>query len=175
MGWLLLCLGCVLAAVALFLLRGAERRWAQSGLPRVRLVYVDERDWRRSDALLRSARYRLVGRPDYLLEHHGRKIPVEVKPGRSTGQPYLGDLLQLASYGLLLEEATGQRAPYGILRYSNATFQVFFDRPLTQRLLELLEEMARAREAHEVPRNHKTPARCAACGLRYACGPWALA
>ncbi|MGB9606821.1 MAG: CRISPR-associated protein Cas4, partial [Bryobacteraceae bacterium] len=114
------------------------------------------------------------GRPDYLLDDRGRTVPVEVKPGRRAAQPYLGDVMQLAAYGLLLEEVTGEMPPYGLLRYSNATFEVPFNRDLFQKVLELLGEMEGVRQEKEVPRSHNDATRCAACGLRYACGEWAL-
>lgn len=174
MGWTLLVAGLVFALLAWIVLHGAGRRWQESGLPRVRVAYVDERDWKRPDAVLRSYRYRLVGRPDYLLERRGRQIPVEVKPTRTAAQPYPGDVMQLAAYGLLIEETTGKAPPYGLLRYRDATFEVPFDRRLYEQLLDLLREMDRARRAADVPRSHADAARCRACGVRDACGGWAL-
>ena len=65
----------------------------------------------RPTPVLRSARYGLTGRPDYLVEEGGRVVPVEVKPRRRSDTPWPRDVLQLAAYCLLVEDVLGAAVP----------------------------------------------------------------
>ena len=167
-------LALLLAGLALLLLYLARRMRARSGLPSGRVVYVDGRDWETPPRPLYAPRYRLVGRPDYLLRRGQRVIPVEVKTGRTPSEPYEADVLQLGAYALLLEEAYGKRPPHGLLVYPERTWEVPFTPALRRRLLEVLAEMRAAGPEIPVPRSHDRPARCAACTLREHCGEEAL-
>jgi CRISPR-associated exonuclease Cas4 len=125
--------------------------------------------WQRAEAPLVGRHYGLVGRPDYVVRRGRRLIPVEVKPGRHAAQPYQSDMMQLAAYCLLIEETTGQRPPYGILRYAEATFHIPFDRRLRAGLLELLVEMRVAAANQADRRSHTQVARCRSCGFFEQC------
>lgn len=159
---LLLCLG------ALFL-RRARRVRLGTGLPQGKIVVADTGSWRRCTEPLYAARYRLAGRPDYVVETGGHHIPVEVKPGRRAAAPYASDVLQLAAYCLLVEE-TWERPPCGLLRYAATTFQIPYTDALRAELLSLLADMRRQRSARHVAPNHQQPERCARCGYREVCG-----
>lgn len=167
-----------LAAAALLLLlvgwaslRRAGRVRAESGLPAGRLVYADasQSDWRPPAKPLYSARYRLVGKPDYLVRTGEGIIPVEVKSAPAPDIPYLGHLLQLAAYCLLVEETTGQTPPHGLLKYADALYEIDFTAELRAELLDTLAEMRRARLARNVPRPHDQANKCARCGFRHGC------
>ncbi len=168
-------MGIVAGAFLLFLilgvllLRRARRVRLGTGLPQGKVVVADTSGWRQCAAPLYAARYRLAGRPDYVVETGGHHIPVEVKPGRRAAAPYASDILQLAAYCLLVEETWG-RPPYGLLRYAAATFQIPYTDALRMELLALLAEMRRQRAARHVGPNHRQPARCARCGYRDVCG-----
>ena len=67
----------------------------------------------RPAAVLRSARYGIAGKPDYLVEERGRVAPVE--PSRHGVATRRGcDVVQLAAYCLLLEEVEPRFAGYGL-------------------------------------------------------------
>ena len=68
-----------------------------------------------------SKRYRITGKPDYVIAKGNRNIPVEFKTG-SHDEPLKNHVLQLAAYCHLLEENYGAFVPYGILVY-NSKFQ----------------------------------------------------
>lgn len=142
-----------------------------SGLPPGRLSYADTAspEWRLNHQPLYSATYNLVGKPDYLVETKKGIIPVEVKSTRSPDIPYLGHLLQLAAYCLLVEETTGQRPPHGLLKYADALYEVDFTQELRRELLDTLAEMRQARLAESVHRSHQQPHKCAACGFGPIC------
>jgi CRISPR-associated exonuclease Cas4 len=167
-------LALLLLAVAIVLLRLARRGRIASGLPQGRVVYVDSRAWQRPPEPLRASSYGLAGRPDYLVRQGRMLIPVETKPSRDAEEPYSADVLQLAAYCLLVEEAHGRAPPHGLLVYRSRTFEIPFAAGLRRALLETLADMRRAAQQRDVPRNHDDPPRCAACGMRGHCGREAL-
>ena len=165
----------LLAALAFGWSRGKRE---QTGLPEGEVVYADTGAWRKLERPLYSERFRLTGRPDYVVEEGGRYIPVEVKPTRRADKPYASDEYQLAAYCLLLEEQTDApipgapvagAPPYGLLRYQNATFRIPYTAALRSELLRLLDEMRRSRRAQDVLPNHQDPRRCLRCGHREQC------
>lgn len=142
-----------------------------SGLPLGRLVYADtaSQDWRTPPQPLYAEAYGLTGKPDYLVETVQGLIPVEVKSSQAPPVPYLGHLLQLAAYCLLVEATTGHTPPHGLLKYADALYEVDFTPELRQELLDTLGELRQARHRENVSRSHQQAAKCASCGLRYAC------
>jgi CRISPR-associated exonuclease Cas4 len=155
----------VILGSGLLLLSATLRR--QTGLPGGRVGYSDT--VAAGESLL-APRYGLVGKPDYIVWEKGRPIPVEVKPKRMAPEPYLSDVLQLAAYGLLVEETYGQTSPYGILRYAKESYRIDFTPQLRGYLLYTMAQMRANLRASDVPRNHNIPARCTACGFRDVCG-----
>ncbi|MCG3209112.1 MAG: hypothetical protein FOGNACKC_02731 [Anaerolineae bacterium] len=143
----------------------------RSGLPHGRLVYADTHghNWQPAPQPLFSAKYQLVGKPDYLVQTPAGLIPVEVKTGAAPRVPYLGHILQLAAYCLLVEETTGQTPPHGLLKYADALFEVDFNRDLRAELMQVMAEVRQARLADEAPRSHDQPGKCAACGFVDRC------
>lgn len=168
----------ILLALVVLALAAAVAAWrlgrlwrAQSGLPvRARVVYSDTGAWEQVAEPLFSRRYLLSGKPDYIVELERDRIPVEVKPNRVASEPRLSDALQLAAYGLLIEEDAGSRPPYGLLKYRNAVFRVEFTEELRAELLSVLNAMREDLAAESVARSHADPRRCRACGYREACG-----
>jgi CRISPR-associated exonuclease Cas4 len=166
-GWVVVFVA--LLAAGLLLLRQAAQRRRQVGLPQGQVIYADTGAWDRVERPLFSRRYRLTGKPDYLLDDDGEIIPVEVKSGGMPPQPYPSHVLQLAAYCLLVEEVYDVRPSYGIIRYSDLTFAVDFTAHLEAWLLSTLDEMRHDAKAGDVPRSHDNPAQCAACGYRPTC------
>src|SRR5437870_13199963 len=85
----------LLAAVALWLLARRGRR--REGLPAGVVVYADTGVWQRNERPLYSQRYRLSGKPDYLVRDGRNIVPVEVKSGAAPDTPYLSHVMQLAA------------------------------------------------------------------------------
>lgn len=162
----------LIVALVSFALARAQRE--RTGLPlKARILYADTGAWQAVERPLFSRRYRLTGKPDYVLEDGGAIIPVEVKPNRTAPAPRESDVMQLVAYGVLVEETLGQgRAapPYGLLKYRDAVFQIDFTDDLRARLVDLMEAMRRDASAREVARSHSDPPRCRACGFRAECG-----
>jgi CRISPR-associated exonuclease Cas4 len=168
MGWLLLLAG-LLGGLGLwlFIRSGVARR--EAGLPAGRVTYVDTGAWARCDRPLFSQRYRLTGRPDYLVQNEQGIIPVEVKSGAAPGRPYGAHVLQLVAYCLLVEEQEGRTPPYGILKYDDRAFEVDYTRALRAELLDMLGTIRHDLHAREVKRNHDEAGRCRGCGYREQC------
>ena len=168
---LLLLLAFLLLALGAWLfLQGGRQRQA-TGLPAGEIIYVDTGDWRRNDRPLFSAKRRLTGKPDYLVENRKETIPVEVKSTHLHGDdPYDSHKLQLAAYCLLVEETTGKRPSHGILQYANITLRLPYTDTLRNELLQALDQIRKAHSAHTIPRSHDTPARCRHCGYLQDCG-----
>ena len=151
-----------------------HRQRQSSGLPAGTVIYQDTGNWQETERPLRSRRYGLVGRPDYLVQTRdgGRSfvVPVEVKSRARPARPYESHILQLAAYCLLVEDNFDAAPPYGLLRYADATLQIPYTDELRGRVLEAAAAIRQARRAAEVRRSHGEPRRCAACGYRSACG-----
>jgi CRISPR-associated exonuclease Cas4 len=156
---LLVLLGCLLL-VASFRIR------RRSGIP---LGHVDYSDIGGGGQVLRSMRFALVGKPDYLVRRGGYLIPVEVKPGRQSARPFRSDVLQIAAYGLLVAETYGVEPPYGIIRYQRSSHKVLFGPELRRDLLDTLTAMRAAREVADVAPDHRSAAKCQACGYHQIC------
>lgn len=162
----------LVALIAAFWLRQTGRAaQIQTGVPLdVRIVYSDTGAWERVEKPLFSRRYRLTGKPDYIVEdENGARIPIEVKPNRTSAQPRLSDVMQLMAYGVLIQEQFGMRPEFGLLKYRDQLFHIPFTDDLRSEFFEILRDLRAARNLPDVPRNHDDPARCRYCGYRDAC------
>ena len=110
----------------------------------------------------------LTGKPDYLIRHGDVQIPVEVKSGYAPTEPYASHVFQLLAYCLLVERATGQRPPYGIVKYRNRSFAIDYTTEQELALLDLLDEMRLTeRKGEPDAPTRKLPAVHAAVSARY--------
>lgn len=169
----LLALVVVLVLVARSLLQRSSAMRAASGLPKGRVVYMDMDEAHPPEGTLVSKRWRLLGKPDYLITTEAGIIPVEVKSAAlpRSGQPYPGHVLQLAAYCLLVEEVYGKRPPFGYIRYRDGqAIQVPYTKALEARLIATLKEMHAAEHYRNIHRSHEDPWRCQRCGMAYVCG-----
>ncbi len=177
---LLLILALLLVLAALGLAWAARRGQQHSGLPTGEVIYADTGHWAEVARPLFSQRYRLTGKPDYLVDNEEGLIPVEVKhtTAPAGGKAYASHVMQLAAYCLLVEDVLGKTPPCGLIRYRDATLRIPYDAALRANLLALLEAMRSSARAAHVPRSHNDAARCHGCGLRHGCdeavgGRWA--
>lgn len=117
---------------------------------------------------LRSARYRLSGRPDLVRQlPDGRLVPIEVKsrPSPPAGPPP-SHRIQVAAYCLLVEETTGRSPPFGVVRYGDGVeFRLRWDAAVRAELLALRAQLDRPYDGRATP----SIAKCARCGWRTVC------
>ena len=133
-----------------------------------RILYVDT--GQRASDLLVSERYQLIGRPDYILEEHGERIPVERKPRMlNHSGPLESERLQLAACCLLVEEREGRKVHHGRLQYQNCSLDVPFDDALRGKLLTTLAAIQACADVPDVRRSHPSPSRCQGCDFRTHC------
>ncbi|MBV9084605.1 MAG: CRISPR-associated protein Cas4 [Acidobacteriaceae bacterium] len=146
------------------------RRRAQTGLPQGAVVY-DDAGRQHLESPLVSHRFRLAGRPDYLIETADGIVPVELKSSACPRSgPYDAHVYQLMTYCVLIEDALGLRVPYGILQYGDLQRKIRYTPDEKRRVLQLAEEIRAARAGSVVHRDHNHAARCRGCGYRSVCG-----
>jgi len=131
------------------------------------ITYVDNPE-KKSDMLV-SDRYKLRGRPDFIIEREGKSVPVEVKTGRVPQGPFFSHIIQLAAYCLMIEEEKGEAPPYGIIRYGKKEFEIDYDEDLKELLIGKLDDMRKALETEDIHRNHNRKGKCKNCSRRDIC------
>ncbi|MFW6140955.1 MAG: CRISPR-associated protein Cas4 [Candidatus Saliniplasma sp.] len=136
-------------------------------MPDAEVDYVDL--YEESSKMFASDKYRLRGRPDYVVKENETRIPVEIKTGRVPKGPFFSHILQVAAYCLLMEEDTGKAPPYGIVKYGEKEFEVEYDDSLKDLLIEKLEEMREIFQTEDVHRNHNRKGKCRNCSRREIC------
>ncbi len=132
-----------------------------------KIEYVDKLE--KESKLLKSEKYKLRGKPDFILKKDGSYVPVEVKTGRVPEGPFFSHILQIAAYSLLVEEDLGKRPPYGLIRYGDTEFDIEYDEDLKNLLLEKLKDMRNHLKNEDVHRNHKREGKCMNCSRKEIC------
>ena len=122
--------------------------------------------------VLKSRKYNLAGRPDYMIKENNLRIPVEVKTGRRPKAPFFSHILQIGAYCLLSEETFRTSPSHGQIRYGfeNEPHDVVWEPKLKTLVLEKIEEMNDILEGRtKAHRNHKRVGKCNSCSRRKGC------
>ena len=122
--------------------------------------------------VLKSRKYNLAGRPDYLIKENDLRFPVEVKTGRRPKAPFFSHVLQIGAYCLLSEETFGTIPKYGQIRYGfeNEPHNVEWEPKLKTLVVEKIEEMNDILDGRtKAHRNHKRVGKCNNCSRRKGC------
>jgi CRISPR-associated exonuclease Cas4 len=161
----------MIGAVLLLLALLALLAFAFTARKPLGVVMYTDTDQKHHGETLVAHRYRLCGRPDYIIRTKTGAIPVEVK-SRHCGAhgPYPSEKAQLYAYCLLVEEALGLTVTEGVLEYPNRKYRVPFGPQERGEIITLLDEMHAALHHQRIPRSHNEPRRCRACGVRASCG-----
>lgn len=165
--YILIPLGIILTA--LLVLSWTVRFKRRMGLPVGKIVYVDSEKWGRTQKPLYDSKLGLTGKPDYLIQKNDGTIPVEVKSSWAPFSPYDSHVMQLAAYCLLVERNTGNRPPYGLLRYKNRTYKIQYSKRLEMEIIDLIGTIRSQKNSKAVNRSHNQAKRCARCGFRNRC------
>jgi len=140
-----------------------------------RVEYVDDiRKKTGKPKLLKSRKRGISGRPDLILSENGYHIPVEIKSGRIPKGPYFSHILQLAAYGIIMEEEYGKRPPYGYIKYGPENAHVQFKIELDDKLMDVVlfekvECIKKALYTKEVHKNHNRSGKCRNCSRGEVC------
>ena len=122
--------------------------------------------------VLKSRKYNLAGRPDYMIKEDDLRIPVEVKTGRRPKAPFFSHVLQIGAYCLLSEETFQTSPSHGQIRYGfeSKPHNVEWEPKLKTLVLEKIEEMNDILEGRtKAHRNHKRVGKCNNCSRRKGC------
>ena len=159
--------GCYLLYLMLKSQEISEELRKEHGVPPGKIDYSDSKE---ADSLF-SKKYMLSGKPDFIIEKAGVKIPVEVKTGRVPRGPHFSHILQLAGYCLLMEDIYGTSPPYGIVEYeSKQQHRIDFTDDLKKTVIEKLTLIkAIERGEKEAHRNHNRQGKCRFCSRRVGC------
>ena len=116
-----------------------------------------------------SKKYRISGKPDYIVKKDKRYLPVELKTG-SYDRPQKNHIFQLAAYCQLIEDNYGKFVPHGVLVYSEGLqFNIPFDPKLRFELQNTVNEMRRIIKTGKVTIDHKDTFKCRNCSLKEYC------
>lgn len=150
-------------AVAWAYFRGKEKAGT---LPQGTIAYNDT-DGQRLNETLVSHRYRMAGRPDYVIRTPEGAIPVEVKSRACGAQgPYPGERAQLFAYCLLVEEVIGEKVRSGEIQFADRKWSVTWGVEQRRTILGILDEMRAMQGAADVKRSHTQAGKCRGCGFR---------
>ncbi|MCX7840428.1 MAG: CRISPR-associated protein Cas4 [Anaerolineae bacterium] len=130
-------------------------------------IVAGEREF---DVPVRSARLGLRGEVDMVITvaGTGEVIPVDYKLTRIAGEPFQ---LQIAVYGMMLEEMRGVAVTRGFLYEIplRRAEEIKIEKRLRAKALRAVEEMRRIVEREEMPMPVKNRHKCMACEFRRFC------
>ena len=116
-----------------------------------------------------SYRYKIAGKPDYIVKKDNHFIPVEVKTG-TYNTPLKNHVLQLAAYCQLVEETYKSFVPFGVLVYNKSKqYKIPFDPKLRFELEQSINKMKYILQTNSISRNHNDQNRCRNCSMRQYC------
>lgn len=116
-----------------------------------------------------SKKYRISGKPDYIVKKDKRYLPVELKIG-SHDSPPKNHIFQLAAYCQLIEENYGIFVPYGILVYNDGyQFNVPFDPKIRFELENTINEMRHILKNGKINIDFKDQYKCLNCSMKDYC------
>lgn len=135
------------------------------------IFYTDQKEDRREgiiySKILTSEKHQIQGKPDYIYANFkkNKMIPVEIKSGTiKNGEPHRGDLFQLLSYFLIIEEVYGAKVKQGRLIYKNTMFIVKNTYSLRKQLLSEIDKMRDMLETEKIStRFEPSFAKCKHC------------
>ena len=132
------------------------------------LTYSD--DSGQSASLLIDENTGVRGRPDQIVKIDNQFIPVEQKTGKIPENPHDSHKMQLMAYLHLVENTTGVKPDYGILRYGPDTlFTVQWDEKKKLELQNSIKEIQRLMVEGGAQRNHQRKGKCRNCSRRNHC------
>jgi CRISPR-associated exonuclease Cas4 len=117
-----------------------------------------------------SKRYRISGKPDYIVKKQGYYYPVEIKTGIHF-KPKTNHIFQLAAYCQILEDNYSCFVPHGFLIYtdSSKSFEIPFDPKIRFELESAINNMRKSLKNCKIKRNHNDLKKCMVCSMRKYC------
>jgi len=151
--------------VALKIHKNADQQRQIYRIPKGKITYSD---LNLPGKILFSKRYKISGKPDYILKKNNELIPVEIKSG-TYNQPQKNHILQLATYCQLVEDNYKNFVPFGLIVYKNHDFKIPFNPLLRFELESTIKKMRRDLKNNNIALNHNDPRKCKNCSMRFYC------
>ena len=117
---------------------------------------------------IKSDKYGIRGKPDYIIKIDDDHIPVEEKSS-DLMSPTFPHVIQVTAYCMLVEDEYGTAPPYGILKYKNAEFKIPYEERWKKLVLQFREKMLKDIERGETHRNHNNKRKCNNCVRKEYC------
>ncbi|SNX54556.1 CRISPR-associated protein Cas4 [Thermoanaerobacterium sp. RBIITD] len=142
------------------------------GFKRGKLIYIDKQEEVKRKGviyskLLKSEKYGICGKPDYIYDIGRELIPLELKSTRvEDNSPLLKDVMQLTAYFLIIEEEFGKKVLRGRIVYQNTMFEIYNTAKLRKDLLEILKEMRLLESGKFFPEEKGDFLKCRFCPCR---------
>ena len=116
-----------------------------------------------------SKRYKITGKPDYIIQKDKHYIPVEVKSGAHK-KPQKNHIFQLAGYCQLIEENYEAFVPFGILVYNDGSqYKIPFNPSVRFELESTINKMRYTLKTGKILRNHSDSFKCKNCSMKTYC------
>ncbi|MGB9780182.1 MAG: CRISPR-associated protein Cas4 [Caldanaerobacter sp.] len=136
-----------------------------------KLIYVDKPQQVREKGviygkLLKSEKYGLTGKPDYIYQIGDELIPIELKSAEAEDSPYFKDVMQLVAYFIILEEEYQRKVKRGRIVYKNTMFEVYNRKYLKKELLRILDQMREMEKGNYIPSVTPSFTLCRFCPCR---------
>ncbi len=113
-----------------------------------KIIYTDQKIGRENNVvksrLLKSEKFGLQGKPDFIYKNiFGKIIPVELKSGKikDGNLPHIGDMMQLATYFIIIEEVYGKKPRFGNLIYKDYMFKIKNTKGIRKEVIKTVDRM----------------------------------
>jgi CRISPR-associated exonuclease Cas4 len=149
--------------------RDAEREHARLERRRSLARYGLDDGIRRYDVRVLCAKLGVSGIVDEVV--HGSEGPVPIEVKRTEGGVALGHKVQLAVYGMALEEESGQSVPRGFVHLlpTKRTCAIAIDDKLRSAATDVTRRIRAMLASQDIPPAADRPAKCDGCELRCFC------
>jgi CRISPR-associated exonuclease Cas4 len=135
-------------------------------IPKGKIIYSD---LNKIGKVFYSKKYKIAGKPDYIVKFKKYIIPVEFKSALYK-KPEKNHIIQLAAYCHLIEEDLGVFTPFGFLIYGNKkAFKIPFNPTIRYDLEKTIYEIRKQIKSKNIKINHNNPNKCLNCSLRIHC------
>lgn len=131
---------------------------------------ITYQDLNRPEKILFSKKYRLSGKPDFIIKKAKLYVPVEIKSGYHL-KPEKYHVMQLAAYCHLIEENYNKFVPRGNLIYCDTglRYSIDFNPKMRFDLKTTIENMRNTLKKGIVGRNHRDSRKCKRCSYQNYC------
>lgn len=131
---------------------------------------ITYKDLNHSEKTLFLKKYRICGKPDYIITQKNSHIPVEIKSGYHL-KPEKHHIMQLAAYCYLVEEKYNEFIPYGLLVYYDTGIEckIEFNPKIRFELESTIKNMRYSLTKDISKRNHNDFQKCKSCSFSNYC------